>query len=549
MRKTGFRVLYMLGLSGAMCLTTMASSDNASAQLDLRIRDYLTMPDPGKRDYKSQNNSIYARINFLREEPGADRNRLFVSDLDGPLYILDKRTKKLTTYLDFNGGRGRKGIFPHLQYDSGYASGLITFQFDPDYRRNGRFYTIHLENPSLPGSSLPDNKNFLGFDTKGYAVTQPVRTPGKTMAEAVLVEWTDTNTADTLFTGTARELLRIPYNIYIHPLGDLIFNPTAKPGDPDWRVLYISGGDGGSGEMTDLSVRYNPQRLDVLVGKILRIIPDLTIHQDTSDVSENGRYRVPRDNPFVTLPGARPEIWVYGLRNAHRMSWDVNPSDPSKNYLLADVIGLETWETVVIIHKGANYGYPEREGNQRLMVVTENGTKKNQIAALPEDDRIPLRVGDATANELVKPTYPVIQYGHVPDGGDAIASGFVYRGKIAAIRGKYIFGDITTGHLWWADLQEMVAADDGDPKTMAAIHPLHILWRNGQAKEDVYPSLAPIVSARYHERGGEAEYLPGLEVNVAKHRADIRLAVDGKGELYILSKSDGMIRKVIGAVP
>ncbi len=40
-------------------------------------------------------------------------------------------------------------------------------------------------------------------------------------------------------------------------------------------------------------MRQNPQRLDTLVGKILRIIPDLNQHTDSSTVSDNGRYRIP----------------------------------------------------------------------------------------------------------------------------------------------------------------------------------------------------------------------------------------------------------------
>ena len=64
----------------------------------------------------------------------------------------------------------------------------------------------------------------------------------------------------------------------------------------------------------------NPQRLDTLVGKILRIIPDLAEHHSTSVVSENGRYRIPNDNPFVSTPGARKEIWAYGFRNPHRLT-------------------------------------------------------------------------------------------------------------------------------------------------------------------------------------------------------------------------------------
>ena len=116
-----------------------------------------------------------------------------------------------------------------------------------------------------------------------------------------------TNASNTRFEGRARELLRVQLNTRIHPLGDLTFSPSARRGDPEWGVLYVSCGDGGSGEQARPDVRPNPQRLDTLVGKILRIIPDLTRHTTTSRVSENGRYRVPADNPFSTRAGARPE--------------------------------------------------------------------------------------------------------------------------------------------------------------------------------------------------------------------------------------------------
>ena len=113
----------------------------------------------------------------------------------------------------------------------------------------------------------------------------------------------------------------------IHPLGEMTFNPVARRGDPDWRVMYIGAGDAGTGEQSDIR-RMNPQRLDTLAGKILRIVPDLREHTATSTVSENGRYRIPNDNPFTALEGARKEIWAYGLRNPHRLIWDVDPASP-----------------------------------------------------------------------------------------------------------------------------------------------------------------------------------------------------------------------------
>ena len=493
------------------------------------------MPVTGAVDGPGNSAGLLARINFLREEPGGGRRRLFVNDLNGPLYILDKETKKTSTYLDWNGLAGKRGLFHRLAIDQGLASGFISFEFDPDYAHNGKFYTIHFEDPALPASPLADNQNFPGLKTAGYAVTPAIRTLGTTEREAVLIEWTDTNTANATFEGTARELMRVQYSGRIHPMADLIFNPAARPGDPDWRVLYVATGDGGNGEQTS-SVRANPQRLDMLVGKVLRIIPDLQEHTGSSTVSENGRYRIPNDNPFASEPGARKEVWAYGLRNPHRLTWDVDPANAANNRLIALVIGLSTWETVDLIHKGANYGYSRREGPQQL-------NADNSISSVPENDVIPVQIDAARTDGLVHPTYPVIAYTHAKEAGViAIANGFVYRGKaIPALRGKFLFGDITSGRIWWADMQEMLAADDGDPKTMAEKHDVKIAW-NG---ED-YPRMAPINEVAYHARGGKAEHLPGAE-RVPGGRSDLRLAMDAAGELYIMTKSDGMVRAVVGA--
>ena len=121
--------------------------ETAPAQITLRVADYLTMPITGTVDGPGNAGSL-ARVNVMREEPG-NAKRFFISDLNGPLYILDSATKKLTTYLNFNGRGTQPGLFDKLTIDAGFANGLITFQFDPDYTRNGKFYTVHLEDPRI----------------------------------------------------------------------------------------------------------------------------------------------------------------------------------------------------------------------------------------------------------------------------------------------------------------------------------------------------------------------------------------------------------------
>jgi len=491
----------------------------------LALSEYARMPitgDPAGKDTRGE----LARVNYLRDEPGG--RRFFVNDLNGPLYILDKRTKQFTTYLDFNGRAGGPGLFEKFTFERNFAVGLTSFIFDPDYARNGVFYTIHIEDPATAAPAMPKTGVVPGLDLSHYAVTPTIQTPtvdGRIDREAVLIEWTDRDPRNATFEGTARELLRLQLPGAIHPLGEMAFNPAAKRGDPDWRVMYLGSGDAGTGEQRDAR-RMNPQRLDTIVGKILRIVPDLREHMATSTVSENGCYRIPNDNPFVAVDGARKEIWAAGLRNPHRLIWIADPAHPKTPRLLAFNIGLVTWETAVIVKKGANYGYSLREGPQAM---TPQG-----MTPVPADDTIPWQISDTVVRGTVTPTYPVIAYPHTAAGGDAIAGGFVYRGtRVPALAGKLVFGDITTGRVWYAELKDVLAADDGDPKTLAPLHELDA-------------GLRTLVEETFRARGGQGEALPGAAAVAGRGRVDIRFAEDAAGDLYILSKSDGMIRLVTG---
>ena len=190
------------------------------------------------------------------------------------------------------------------------------------------------------------------------------------------------------------------------------------------------------------------------------------------------------------------------------------------------------------MHKGANYGYSEREGNELLK-------PDNNTAPLPAIDKIPVQIGSTVTDEVVVPTYPVLEYGHVPSGGDAIGSGYVYNGKaIPALRGKFLFTDISTGHVWYAEYKEMLAADDGDPKTMAPMHDVKILW---DTDHKVYDTMFPITEAAYHARGGKDPDLPGRGTVSGAGRSDVRLGMDAAGELYLYSKTDGVIRQIVAA--
>ena len=496
-------------------------------RLRLQMEDYAQLPITGELDGQNTRGQL-ARVNFLRDEPGG--RRFFVNDLNGPLYILDKQTKKFTVYLDFNGLGGRPGLFPKFTFERNFATGLTNFLFDPDYARNGVFYTMHMEDPAGAGHAGAEARCGRRprpgrlHDDAGDSDADG-RRQDRARGRADRMDGSQSGQRDLRGHGARADAAAATAAAASAGRDDL--QSVARHGDPDWRVMYIGAGDSGSGDQRD-SRRINPQRLDTLVGKILRIVPDLREHAATSTVSENGRYRIPNDNPFATLDGARKEIWAYGLRNPHRLIWDVDPARPKEPRLLAFHIGLVSWETVVVIRKGANYGWPLREGTQARSL--------EGMGPIPPDDTIPIQISDTVESGAITPTYPVLQYPHRPGGGDAIANGFIYRGsQVPALRGKLVFGDITTGRMWYAERADLLAADDGDPATVAPIHEIDTGLRG---------SGGPRPTARAAARAQSSPAPPRSPVVGAWTCGS---PSDDSGELYVLTKADGMIRKVVGA--
>ena len=530
------------------------------------LEDYATLPISGRGGSISSfgpNQNLadqLGRPSFLRSEPAnasGYSNRFFVVDMNRNLYILNKSNKSFTAYINF------QSVFPKFYQAGGYAGGLNPVAFDPEYASNGIFYTAHLESPSA-GSATPINANLPTLNLTGYTNTPRISPPAGTVTyESVLIEWTDTNINNATFEGTAREIMRVGFISRIHPMGDMLFNPLAQPGDADYRNLYVAIGDGSSGE-TSGAPRTTPQRLDAIQGKVIRITPDLNL-RPADELSGNGRYRIPTTgtdpNPFVSvsLAGLRKEIFAYGFRNCHRISWD-----KVANVIVENDIGLNSWEEVNLVHKGANYGYSEREGTEQLFVGgVNNGKTGSQIVppvAFPTTDTL-IVTGLVSS---VTPVYPVAQYSHWD--GDGIASGFVYRGTLMqALYGKYIFGDVPNGRLFYADMAEMLAADDGDRNTVATTHEMQIVYNHPNDNPDAGLKrwrMFDIVAVTYTNRGGTpgSWRLPGgaettgagkLDADGVSYgigRADIRIAEDGDGELYVISKSDGTIRKMVAAL-
>ena len=110
----------------------------------------------------------------------------------------------------------------------------------------------------------------------------------------------------------------------------------------------------------------------------------------------------------------------------------------------------------------------------------------------------------------VVPVYPVANYSH--RDGDAISSGFVYRGQLLPqLRGKYIFCEIVNARLFYCDLAELLAADDGVRTTLATIREIQVVHDNPLDGPDAGPlprRLWDVMAMTWTNRGGISTLVP-----------------------------------------
>jgi hypothetical protein len=449
--------------------------------LAVEIRDIGRLPDSrASRNSNEESPAGWARINYVRDLPDGRR---FVNDSRGFLYLIDAKNQP-HVYADLS------AAFPYTAY-SGLESGFIGFVFHPEFARNGLFYTVHTE----LGSDNPKTPDFI----------PPLYALKDVTYHSVVTEWHATNPAANVFEGTRRDLLRVAHVVQdlSDPIGALEFNPAAKAGDEDYGLLYIGGSDYG------LKNPAQTQRLDSIVTAILRIDPRSP--SVTHGQKGLGDYTIPMANRLASDADTNRlgEIYAYGFRNAHRLSW--NPTDGT---MFASDIGLDNIEEINVVHKGANYGWMKREG-----LWDNGGGMLNQLFQLPD------AILDGSQKDGL--TYPVAMYDH--DEGRAVTAAFAYSGSIPQLRGKLVFGDIQNGRLFASDLAEIKKADDGIPKTVAAIEEIQLYVRRNDGKR-VYVSLQELIDKT---------------MKAKLQRADLQISKSRGGELIITSRQDGMIRMLV----
>jgi glucose/arabinose dehydrogenase len=334
-------------------------------------------------------------------------NRLFIVEQSGKIRILKNGALVATPFLDVSG-----------RIAAGGERGLLSMAFHPGFS----------------DSSSPGFHKLYTYTSEPVSGSADFTVPisGSFNNQGVLAEWkVSTGNPDVVDPSTRREVFRLDHPQSNHNGAKLAFRTSD-------HYLYISIGDGGGGG--DVGNGHAPnigngQSTDRVLGKVLRIDPLApALTPSSADApSANGKYRVPRTNPFVGKAGL-DEIFAYGFRNPFRFNFD----PPTDRLILGDV-GQNFIEEVDIVQLGGNYGWNRKEGS--FLFNPGNGSVS------PDPNPNPALID------------PVAQYDH--DDGTAVIGGFIYRGtKIPALAGKYVFGDLSdpngTGRLFYSDLSTHV---------------------------------------------------------------------------------------------
>lgn len=399
-----------------------------------------------------------ARITKLDYEPHSGQT--YVLDMNGKLYKLIN--DQPVVYMDLT------KLIPNLLLQPGLSSGYNNFAFHPEFYKNGLLYTAHSE------PAATKKADFAVDDTLEAAM------------QFVITEWKVSNPMQSSFEGQGRELFRIDMVSKAHGVQEIAFNPIAKPGTEDYGLLYISIGDAGAGENRYPFLLHSTRRA---WGSLFRIDPNS--QNQTARPSKNGHYGIPLSNPFASDPGAIGELYAYGFRNPHRITWT------QKGQLLLSNIGHGDIEALDWVRPGQDYGWPYMEGE---FVIDPFGDLT--------------KVYEPIATDTLAPHIPapIAQFDH--DEAKAIAGGYEYKGSISALKGKFLFGDIPVGNLYFINTSDI---------------------KEG-ATARVYEYTVTLNGEPFRFK----------ELN-KKDRVELHFGQDAQGEIYMMTKADGKLYKIVKA--
>jgi len=449
--------------------------ESTAGVIPVKFVEFAVLPDV---------NGEAPRMMHLADEPGT--RRLFVATMRGPIFSVSYDGKTVTEYVDVNAAGWNVGV-----QSQGSERGLQSIVFHPQFNLRGtsgygRFYT-YTDTPNI--TATPD---FTPSDG------------AKRTHDTVLLEWTAKNPAAATYDGAApKEIFRVAQPFANHNAGEVAFNLLAKPGTPEYGLLYIGSADGGSGgDPLNLS-----QNMASIFGKILRIDP-------LGSNSKNGKYGIPKSNPFIGKPDVLGEIYASGVRNPQRFSWD---SKDGRMYV-AD-IGQNIVEEISPVTAGANLGWNKWEGSYKYVSRQVDVAEPRSEAGM---------------------TWPVAEYDHTDPllTRAAVTGVFVYRdGNLAQLRNLLIFGDNPSGEIFYLNADKLPNGGQeqlrrilfNDPSTGSGSPRAESRGDKGNLK-----TLLQLIREKNAAQG-----------KPAAARADLRFGRGANNQIFVMNKRDGVIRLLV----
>jgi glucose/arabinose dehydrogenase len=351
----------------------------------------------GAAGVQAQQEVVWPQLTLVQRYSGFDlplhlvfvddgTGRVFVGEHAGRIKVIKNGQVLATPFLDIT-----------AQVSCCWEVGMIGLVFPPDFAQKQYFYVYYT-------------------DKRNNSVISRF--------------WVSRANPDRADPNSEQIMLFIPQNTGGHKGGQLAFGPDG--------YLYVGIGDGRLVPLPQVNM--NAQDPTNLYGKVLRInsevgavrpeqptrvvspVEPATRKQFLPLVAMNGapRYTIPSDNPFASAPEKRGEIWLMGLRNPHRFSFDRQTGD-----LYISDAGQNRYEEIDFKPAGGaggqNYGWPILEGNH--------------CYATPTCDPQPY-------------VAPVTEYTHA-NQQCAVTAGSVYRGPgNPHMRGVFFFADFCAGHIW-----------------------------------------------------------------------------------------------------
>ena len=264
-------------------------------------------PDPPP-PYKVE--PAFPRLRFEKPialVPAKGLDRVFVAELGGKVFCFPNRPDVEKADLAFD--------LPSAVREAGQLFGIA---FHPEFPRTRLVYLCYSTQQGGPNGSRVSSFRVDGDNPPRFV-------PG---SEKVIITWQAGG----------------------HNAGCLAFGPDGK--------LYIAAGDTADPTPPD----------PLATGQDIGDIPSSILRIDVDKPEASRPYRIPPDNPFVGLEGARGEVWAFGFRNPWRFSFDRSNGD-----LWAGDVGWELWEMIHLVRRGGNYGWSIVEGPQSVHPLGRRG--------------------------------------------------------------------------------------------------------------------------------------------------------------------------------